>query len=63
MTKLTIADLAAESVELLPSRDTLFFNFNAALINATNVSYAVNAATICSSANSAALQSIVVSQR
>jgi hypothetical protein len=62
MTKLTIADLTAETVEILPSRETLFFNFNGALVNATNVSYAVNAATLFSSANSEALQSIHVSQ-
>ncbi|WP_138414182.1 hypothetical protein [Sinomonas gamaensis] len=62
MTKLTIADLTAETVEMLPSRETLFFNFNGALVQATNVSYAVNAATILSSANSAALQGISISQ-
>ncbi|WP_138442291.1 hypothetical protein [Sinomonas susongensis] len=62
MQKLTLAELGAEDVELLPRRETLFWNFNAALVGATNSSLALNVATICSQANSAALQQIVVSQ-
>ncbi|WP_138444138.1 hypothetical protein [Sinomonas susongensis] len=66
MTKLTMTELAAETTELLPGRETLFwggFNVNTALVAAQNSSAAVNAATILSSANSAALQGIWVSQR
>ena len=36
MQKLTLAELAAESVEMLPGRETLLFNFNASLIEAQN---------------------------
>lgn len=59
---LTIADLDAQSVELLPSKETLWFNTNWAAIYASNSSLAVNAATLLSSANSAAVQTIAVSQ-
>ncbi|MDQ4504187.1 hypothetical protein [Sinomonas sp. ASV322] len=62
MQKLTMADLAAEDVELLPGRETLVWDLNAALVAATNASYAVNAATVLSSANSVALQGITVNQ-
>jgi hypothetical protein len=61
--EITMSDLQVESVELLPARETLFFNtWNWAGIAATNSSLAVNAATLLSQANSAALQSISVSQ-
>ncbi|MET0715897.1 MAG: hypothetical protein ABWY57_13370 [Mycetocola sp.] len=59
---LTIAELDAQSVELLPSKETLFFDANWAAVYASNSSLAVNAATLLSSANSAALQSIHVYQ-
>jgi hypothetical protein len=59
---LTIAELDAQSVELLPSKETLYFDTNWAAIYASNSSLAVNAATLLSSANSAALQHIYVSQ-
>ncbi|MDQ4489104.1 hypothetical protein RBS60_02690 [Sinomonas sp. ASV486] len=62
MTKITAAELAAEAVELLPSRDTLFLDANWAGIVATNTSLAVNAATWGSVAQSAAWQSISVNQ-
>ena len=62
MTKLTITDLAAETVELLPGRETLILDLNSALIAAQNASFAVNAATVLSAANSAALQSVSVNQ-
>ena len=64
MSKLTIADLAAETAEMLPDRDTLwtFNSFNVAAVAAANSSVAANVATICSLANSAALQSVSVSQ-
>ncbi|MEA5456326.1 hypothetical protein SPF06_16435 [Sinomonas sp. JGH33] len=62
MQKLTMADLAAEDVELLPGRETLVWDLNSALVAATNASFAVNAATVLSSANSVALQGITVNQ-
>lgn len=66
MSKITLAELSTESVELLPSRDTLFFNtynsFNWAAVQASNSSLALNAGSVFASANSAALQSVVVSQ-
>jgi hypothetical protein len=58
----TIAELDTQSVELLPPRETLTFNNNWANVYATNSSLAVNAATILSQANSAAVQTIVVAQ-
>jgi len=61
--ELTLSELDIESAELLPARETLFFNtYNWAGISATNSSLAVNAATLLSQANSAAVQTIVVSQ-
>ncbi|WP_369046849.1 hypothetical protein [Sinomonas sp. P10A9] len=62
MQKLTMADLAAESVEMLPSRETLVLDWNTALIAASNTSVALNAGTWFSSANSTAVQLISVHQ-
>jgi hypothetical protein len=62
MTKLTITELAAESVELLPGRDTLFLNFNWANVLASNSSNAVNVFTLGSGAASQANQGIAVVQ-
>lgn len=66
MTKLTAADLAAETVELLPDRDTLWtFDFtkvNLASVTASNSSTALNILTLGSEANSGALQNIAVLQ-
>lgn len=64
MMKMTVAEIEAQSVELLPSRETLFLNFTAnwANVMASNASYAVNAATLLSNAESQALQQITVSQ-
>ncbi len=64
MEKLTVMDLEAQSVELLPSRETLLLNFhiNWASVMASNASYAVNAATLGSAATSGAWQAISVSQ-
>ena len=62
MIKLTITELSAETVELLPSRETLLWDMNTALIAAQNASYAVNAGTVFSAANSTAVQSISVTQ-
>ena len=61
--ELTISELEAERTDLLPSRETLYFNNNWASIVASNSSLAMNAATNGSAwANSAAYQSINVSQ-
>jgi hypothetical protein len=62
---LTIAELEAEHTELLPTRETLTFGFgnnNWAAVYASNSSLALNAASIFASANSAAVQTIVVGQ-
>jgi hypothetical protein len=61
-TKITFAELDGESVALLPSKETLAFNFNWSNIYASNSSVALNAATVLSQANSAAVQTIVVGQ-
>lgn len=61
-TKITFAELDAESVALLPSKETLAFNYNWSNIYASNSSVALNAATLLSQANSAAVQTVVVTQ-
>jgi hypothetical protein len=61
--ELTIAELESEHTELLPPRETLFFgNTNWASVMASNSSLALNAASFGSVAQSAANQSITVSQ-
>lgn len=62
--ELTITELASEHVELLPTRETLSWggNTNFASIYASNSSLALNAASLFSVANSAAAQTIVVTQ-
>ncbi len=61
--ELTIAELEAERTDLLPTRETLFFgNTNWASVMASNSSLALNAASLASTANSAAVQTISVSQ-
>ncbi len=62
-TALTPVDLDAEVVELLPMKETLFFNINVSPVIAVNLSMAINAASIGSIANSAALQDILVLQQ
>ncbi len=67
MNEITLTELAGESMELLPERETLFFNnywtkTNVAYITASNSSLALNAASLFASANSAAVQTIVVGQ-
>lgn len=62
-TALTPVDLDAEVVELLPMKETLYFNINVSPVIAVNLSMAVNAASIGSIANSAALQDILVLQQ
>jgi hypothetical protein len=61
--ELTIAELDTEQTELLPTRETLTFgNTNWATIVASNSSLALNAASLYAVANSAAVQTIAVSQ-
>ena len=61
--ELTFAELESERTELLPTRETLTFgNTNWASIVASNSSMALNAASLYSVANSAAVQTIAVSQ-
>lgn len=60
--ELTFAELETERTELLPTRETLTFNNNWASIVASNSSMAFNAASLYSVANSAAVQTIAVSQ-
>ncbi|RYP84270.1 hypothetical protein EKO23_16590 [Nocardioides guangzhouensis] len=61
--ELTFTELDTETAELLPARETLFFNkYNWAGISATNSSLAVNAGSHFSVAHSAALQAISVNQ-
>ena len=60
---LSIAELDTERTELLPIRETLTFgNTNWANVFASNSSMALNAASLGSLANSAAYQSITVTQ-
>jgi hypothetical protein len=65
MREINFTELEAEHIELLPTRETLtvsFGNNNWAAIYASNSSLALNAASIGAVANSAAVQTIVVSQ-
>ena len=59
---LSITELESEHTELLPTRETLAFNNNWAAIYASNSSMALNAASLFATANSAAVQTIVVTQ-
>lgn len=60
--ELSVMELDGESMELLPDRETLFFDtFNVGII-ANNSSMALNAATFGSVANSGAWQAISVVQ-
>jgi len=61
MNALTFEELRGESVELLPSRETLGF-FNWANVSATNLAISQNAATVLSLAHAAANQTVVVAQ-
>lgn len=62
-TALLPVDLDAEVVELLPMRETLFFNINVAPVVAVNLSMAINAASIGSVATSGAWQELLVFQQ
>lgn len=59
---LSIDELDAQSLELLPPRETLFFDINIAPVVAVNIALAVNAATIGSTAIANAGQHIFVFQ-
>ena len=61
-TALTREMLDAETLELLPSRETMFFDINVAPVIGVNVAIAVNAATIGSVASANAWQNLVVVQ-
>ena len=61
MTALTFEELRDESVELLPSRETLAF-WNWANVSATNLAISQNTLTALSLAQAAANQTVVVSQ-
>jgi len=62
MGKLTIAELDGQTAELLPAKETLFFNSNWAGVYASNTSLALNAGSFFASANSGAYQAISVWQ-
>jgi hypothetical protein len=62
-TALSPVELDAEVLELLPTRETLFFNINVAPGLAVNLSLATNAASIGSVANSGAWQNLLVAQQ
>jgi hypothetical protein len=63
MRELSFTELDSERTELLPTRETLSFgNSNWANVMASNSSLALNAASLFSAANSAAVQTIYVSQ-
>jgi hypothetical protein len=62
-TALSPVELDAEVLELLPTRETLFFNINVAPVIAVNLSFAINAASIGSVANSGAWQNLLVAQQ
>lgn len=52
-------ELAGQRAELLPDRETMFFDINVAPVVGVNIALALNAATIGSVANSGAWQDIV----
>jgi hypothetical protein len=58
---LSISELEATSVELLPPRETLAL-FNVANVTAVNLAIAINAASIGSAALASANQMVVVGQ-
>lgn len=61
-TELTLSELEVQHADLLPERETLFFDFNVANISALNQSLALNAGSIFANAQSGAFQRIVVVQ-
>lgn len=57
-----VDELDAQTLELLPTRETLFFDVNIANIVGVNISMAINAASIGASATALAGQGIFVNQ-
>lgn len=62
MRELDFRELDDERVDLLPARETLYFDMNWANVYASNSSLALNAASYHSFAHSAANQYISVSE-
>ncbi len=62
MNMISYSELESETVELLPEKETLFFNVNWAGIYASNSSLALNAASVFANAQSNATQVIGVVQ-
>jgi hypothetical protein len=62
MTTITMSELETQSVELLPEKETLWFNANYANVYASNSSLALNAATLLSSASATSYQVVAISQ-
>jgi len=62
MREISMRELEATSVELLPNRETLAF-FNFANVTAVNLAIAINAGTIGSAAVASATQQVAVLQR
>ena len=62
MTAVSITELTAESAELLPTRETLFFDTNIAGVYASNTALAVNAGSLLANAQAAAFQAVTVIQ-
>lgn len=61
-TNLTYSELDSEMAALLPSKETLSWHYNWSNFYASNSSMAINAATLLSQANSAAVQTITFRQ-
>lgn len=57
-----VDELDAQSVELLPARETLFFNINVAPVIGVNVALALNAASIGTTATAFAGQQLIAFQ-
>lgn len=55
---LGLDELDAQAAELLPSRETLFFDVNVSPVIGVNVALAINAASIGTSANAIAAQQL-----
>ncbi|GAB3081787.1 hypothetical protein ACWEOW_11525 [Monashia sp. NPDC004114] len=62
MNMISYSELESETVELLPEKETLFFNNNWAGIYASNSSLALNVASVFANAQSNATQVIGVVQ-
>lgn len=55
---LLLSDLDSQTVEMLPSRETLFFTINVAPVVGVNLAFAINAASINAVANAYATQTL-----